>query len=251
MLEHLRKKLQALKEDHALAGIKGGTEVEAMSFDEILLMREISRNIVPMTVKIGGPEARNDVAFMLRHGIDVILAPMIESVYALKNFVDTMGALDPKGKCLLAINMETVTAYEKLPAIFSSDYFRRVGKVTVGRSDLSASMNLDVDSREVANMTRHIVALARVYNKTTSVGGQINPENAHAIQRDVKSDYVNTRHMLVSCEKGADIAENVRAALEWEKEFYSLLLNQLPERREFYRTRISSIETRQKVRVPA
>ena len=42
-MKDLKEKLKFLKEHHSLVGIKGGTEVEAMSFEEIYLMKQISR----------------------------------------------------------------------------------------------------------------------------------------------------------------------------------------------------------------
>ena len=63
MFDRLRKLLKSLVYYHNLIAIKGGTEIEAMSFDELEVMREISLDILPMIVKIGGPEARNDINF--------------------------------------------------------------------------------------------------------------------------------------------------------------------------------------------
>jgi hypothetical protein len=247
-MQSLIDRLVELKRDHFLSAVKGGTEVEAMTFDEIALMRRMSDGILPMTVKIGGPEARNDIDFMISQRIDYILAPMIESVYSLKNFVETVCAMDPQGVCKLAINIETVTAVEKLLDIFGSTSFKSVEKVTVGRSDLSASMNLPVDSPEVIRATMFVVSQARKHGKSTSVGGQINPENAKLIQNTAGSDQVNTRHMSVGCASD-DIGRDVAAALEWEANFYKYLFDIFPFRRKLYLSRINSIESR--IRAPA
>jgi len=122
----LREKLITLRDNYGLVGVKGGTEVEAMSFEEIKFLKQVSKGIVPLTVKIGGPEARNDVEFMLSIGTEVILAPMIESVYSLKNFVDMMKSIDSERSSALAINIETITAYKSLEEIFGSIYFNSI-----------------------------------------------------------------------------------------------------------------------------
>jgi len=242
-MQTLIDRLILLKNEHHLDGIKGGTEVEAMTFEEISLMRRISEGICPMTVKIGGPEARNDIDFMINAKIDYILAPMIESVYGLKNFVETARSMDQEGTCGLAVNIETVTAVEKIRDIFGCPWFKSVEKVTVGRSDLSSSMGLPVDSAEVIRATIYILSLAKKSGKTTSVGGQINPENAKLIRNSIESDTVNTRHMVI-CTASDDISRDVSLGLEWEMDFYKYLYELFPFRRKLYLSRIDSIESR-------
>ena len=239
----LRDELAFLKSNHSLVGIKGGTEVEGMNFDEILFMKEVSRDIIPMTVKIGGPEARNDMRYMLSIGVDKILAPMIESPYALKNFVSTIKEIDKDEKALLAINIETITGFNNLDAIVRSPHFIPINQITVGRSDLSGSMEMDVEDKKVNEVTKKIVDIARYYNKKTSTGGKINPANAFTIKENIKSDYVNTRNMVVSCDSES-ISDDIKAAMLWERKFYMFLLDKYPERKTFYDERIKAVENR-------
>lgn len=242
-MEKLREHLAFLKQNHALVSIKCGTEVEAQTFEEIWFMRRITRGIMPLTVKIAGPEARNDIEFMLSAGVDCILAPMVESAYGLKNFVSTMAALDPAGQSELAVNIETVTAWRNLEEIFDSPSFAAIKQVTVGRSDLSGSMGLDVDDDEITRIARAIVAAAHARGKRTSIGGQVTTENAPLVQERLRADTINTRHMVVDlAPKG--ITENIAAALLWEREYYLELEAYFPNRRKFYLDRIASIEER-------
>lgn len=242
-MKRLKEDLFKLKQDHFLVGIKGGTEVEGMTFEEIYLMRDISKNVVPMTVKIGGPEARNDIDFMLSIRIDKILAPMIESAYAMKNFVDTIDELNKNRMANLAINIETITSYGNLESIIRSPYFLRIDQITVGRGDLAGSMNRDVDDEKVMNYTKDIIEQAKFYEKMTSVGGKINPINAIRVQEYVMPDCINTRHMMVSTES-EDIAADIEAALNWEKRFYQYLMRTFPSRNNFYKERITSVISR-------
>lgn len=239
----LKEELLNLKTNHYLVGIKGGTEVEAMTFEEIKIMREISKDIVPMTVKIGGPEARNDISYMLSIGIDQILAPMIESPYGLKNFVETMEELDKEHKAKRAINIETIFAYSNIHYIFQSPYFWIIEQVTIGRSDLSSSMSRDTDDLEVLKITKKIIELAKFYNKKTSIGGKVHSVNAINLKETIGSHYLNTRHMVISTES-FDISNDIRLALIWEKKFYLFLKTKFPEKTELYNKRISSINVR-------
>jgi len=249
-MKDLKEKLKFLKENHSLVGIKGGTEVEAMSFEEIYLMKQISRGVVPMTVKIGGPEARNDIEFMLSIEIDKILAPMIESPYGLKNFVDAMRDLDKNRSAKLAINIETIFAYNNLYYIFETPYFKEIDQVTVGRSDLSGSLGKDPDDYEVLAITKRIVESAKFHNKKTSIGGKINTENCIPVSKNIGSHYINTRHMVIDC-NSKDMQKDIEACLMWEKEFYKYLQDNFSSRSVFYLKRIQSLEERIKIQVHA
>ncbi len=239
----IREKLIKLRDNHGLIGVKGGTEVEAMNFEEINFLKQVSNNIVPLTVKIGGPEARNDIDYMLSIGTEYILAPMVESPYGLKNFVTTMQIIDTKKEAGLSLNIETITAYKNLEDIFRSEYFEKISSVTVGRSDLSGSIGMSVDDDFVMQITKKIIRLAKYFNKKTSIGGQVDSGNAKYIRDTIHSDSINTRHMIVSCST-PDITESIIAVLEWESELYETLSEFFPLRRSFYKQRIDSINSR-------
>ncbi len=244
IMNSLREELLYLKNKHNLAGLKGGTEVEAMTFEEILEMKKLSGGIVPMVVKIGGPEARNDIDYMLSIGIDKILAPMIESVYGLKNFVATIEEMDKKRAVRLAINIETITAYKNIESIVSSPYFLNIEQVTVGRTDLSASMEKTVDSGEITAITKEIIDLSRLNDKKTSCGGKINPNNALMIKETINPDFINTRNVIIDCHSSHNISNDIQRALLWEKKFYEYMMNRFPARENFYSNLINTIDSR-------
>ena len=91
----LRKTLNEMKESYAFVCLKTGTETEDMGEAEIFLLQTIANGILPLSVKIGGPEARNDIRICQRIGVSGISAPMVESEYALKNFIGTLKNLIP------------------------------------------------------------------------------------------------------------------------------------------------------------
>ena len=160
LLNKLREQLQLLKQDHCTFALKTGTEVEDMGMEEIQFLRDISRDIIPMTVKIGGPEARNDIRHCLKMKVDTILAPMIESVYALSNFVSTVLELSNEYESYLvelAINIESIGAITNFNAMLASSSISNVHQVTIGRSDLSRSMHLPIDDSEVIGTAARVV----------------------------------------------------------------------------------------------
>jgi hypothetical protein len=239
LIETLEAKLDELIHIYGLVALKGGTEVEDMTYNELLFMKEIAINI-PVIVKIGGPEARNDIRYCQSIGIDGILAPMVESEYALENFVSAM--MDIYGNSTLpylAINVETITAYNNLPAICINPYFSYINQVTVGRSDLSQSMKKVVDDDDVICVTAHIVQCSRIAGKITSVGGQINPHNAELVQKAIQPDRINTRHLVFDCAKTHNIATSIMLGLEFELDLYRAFSNVEPLKSTIYQKRIA------------
>lgn len=235
----IRKKLLYLRENYGITGIKGGTEVEDLNFKEISILRQISKNIMPLTVKIGGPEARNDMRACIEIGVDIILAPMIESIYGLENFVSSLGDIEKYygKKVLKAINVETITCYKSLNEIFSSNFFKEISSITVGRSDLAGSMKKEVDSEEVINITKDIVDNARKLGKKTSVGGKIKIGNAEKIHSLINPDMINTRHIIIDLNyKPSKIKEAVLQSLLFEIEIYKIFSRY--GKKKFYQERI-------------
>ena len=77
-----------------------------------------------LNVKIGGCEARNDIFFCSNLKVDSIVAPMVESSYALKKFIQVV----PKEYLgNLFINLESKTA-------FNNKSSRKVSRIRIERS---------------------------------------------------------------------------------------------------------------------
>ena len=54
-------------------------------------MRKITKQVgLKLNIKIGGCEAKNDIFFCTSTKVDGIVAPMVESEYALKKFIQTI-----------------------------------------------------------------------------------------------------------------------------------------------------------------
>jgi hypothetical protein len=231
LIETLESKLDELTHLYGLVALKGGTEVEDMTYDELLFLKEIAISI-PVIVKIGGPEARNDIRYCKSIAIDGILAPMIESEYALENFI----------AAVLDIYKDTTvpyTAYHNLSAIYTNPYFSYINQITVGRSDLSQSMKKSVDDDDVLYATANIVKAAKLSGKVTSVGGQVNPSNAEIVQKIIQPDRINTRHLVFDCKKADNIAKSVQLGLEFELDLYRAFSNVEPSKSHIYQKRIA------------
>lgn len=219
----LRTRLEELVNESGLVALKTGTEVEDMSFAEIALLRELSQGLVPLFVKIGGPEARNDIRELNRLGVDGLIAPMIESPYALQNFIgslrDCLSTVDYE-RIEKGINLETITGFQNMNAILERPEAAELDQVTAARSDLSGSMGgLSTNDPRVSESCAAIVARCRKGGLRTSIGGGILPEAAGELIAAAAPDTINTRHMVLDCtamQATGSVAGCVRAALEFE-----------------------------------
>lgn len=227
MEDFFKEKLKQLK-DYGLFALKTGTEVEDMNFEEILFLRNISKGIVPLHVKIGGPEARNDMRFLLEIQTDCIIAPMVESPYALKNFIKTLLEIQEQHKieCKAGINIETMTGYMQLDAILNSEFAQKLYQITAARTDLSGSMDLEPDHPRVIEICKEILMACKKKKILTSVGGAIQPTIIRTLLEDLNSDFINTRHMVIKREILKNDPEDIlKKHLEFEVYLYEYLSN--------------------------
>ncbi len=246
-VEKLRTELEYLKESFGIVGLKGGTEVEDLNFEEIKFINNISKGIVPLIIKIGGPEARNDMRQLFKIKVDGLLAPMIESPYSFRNFILTaMSLLKEYGvRPLLCINAETITFYNNMHEIIKNSYFGRIDYVTVGRGDLSGSMEKQsVDDPEVTRVSADIVSTMREAGKITSVGGKLTPQSIMNVRDNIKSHRANSRHVVISLESGVDLKEACARALSFEIKLYETLMKIAPDKRTAYEKRINETKRR-------
>jgi hypothetical protein len=248
ILKNLQEKLAALAENHHVVGLKTGTEVEDMGFDEIEFLKSVAGNL-PLTVKIGGPEARNDIRQCIKIGVDVILAPMVETVYALTNFVRTVESIAEEINVALpklAVNIESKTAVRNLDEMLHSKAVSRLYQATIGRSDLSKSMHLSVDDAEVINAARQAIKKLNRHGLVTSVGGGITMENIRALSLEMPMNKINTRHIVMNNNKSfqKNPVKHLFHSMMFEKLLYQSLAQIFPERTAFYQKRENVITVR-------
>jgi len=245
----LREQLSRLLEEGYIIGLKTGTEIEDMSFEEIKFLRELSEGIVPLTVKIGGVEARNDIRQCFDMKIDTILAPMAETVYAISNFVETVKDIAKEKKQelpALAMNLESITAYNNLNDIIQSLAFKDLSQVTIGRGDFSKSMQLNVNDEEVLWTTANALKRLKKNKKMTSVGGGITIQNIAIAVEKLPTDKFNTRH--ISFPNGDKLKSDpkvfVYKALKFEQDLYHVLKIEFPFRKDYYQKRYEILNNR-------
>ena len=175
---HLAELLIDLKENHNVIAVKTEFETEGTSlFEAEKLCNIVKYTNLKFTTKIGGSGALNDIINAKKLNSDTIVAPMIESSYALKKFVETIKLVYTEEEIKniqLLINIETITGLNNLKDIINSEEFNYIDGIVLGRNDLVSSMNLDknqVNSNNILYIANDIAKEMGNKNKLLIIGG--------------------------------------------------------------------------------
>lgn len=169
-----------LIENDGLIGIKTSFEDEGASFNEVIRLKEIcNQSKTKITLKIGGPEAIRDLRDSCIIGVKGLVAPMIESEFGLKKFIQatkTHISKDILSSLQLSINIETINSIINSEKILSIPEATDLYGVTVGRVDLVSSMgkNRDyVNSEEIFELARSTFIKTKKLGLKACLGGAI------------------------------------------------------------------------------
>ncbi len=218
-----------------VSAIKQSTEDEGSSFNDILLMRKITKkNKINLNIKIGGCEAKNDIFFCKRAKVDSIVAPMVETEYALRKFIDSA---NKQKSSLLFFNIETITAVKNLSKILKSKSFKFIDGVVLGRSDLTGSLNKSkqyVNSKEIFKIVESSFKIIKKKKKKLFVkmGGSITPKSEKFIRSLYKKkllDFIETRNIEIKLSKKnvINLKKIIPVAFEFEMEWLRIRMKNI------------------------
>jgi hypothetical protein len=254
--------LEKGKADHQIVAIKAEFEAEGTRVDELLRLLEITRRSgLKVAIKIGGCEAMRDLIECRLYGVDYIIAPMVETPYALSKFIaakDKFYPADEQDGIRFLFNLETLSTFEKLDEMAEIAREGRVGMV-FGRVDFAGSMGHSRDFVNSDAMRDYVVRsakLARENGLELVVGGGVSPDSIPLLSsvREERLDRFETRKVIFDGGVLADPA-SATAGMELAIEFELLWLK---NKRDYYKTiaaedevRIAMMEKRQQSTIKA
>ncbi len=188
-MNYLEKKmvdtLKDLKENHYVLGVKAEFEAEGTRLEEALRLKEVvTKSGLELTIKIGGGEAVKDMYDARTIGVNCLVAPMIETPYALKKYVNATKFVFPEEErkdIKFLINIETITGFRNLRDITTSTDFSDITGIVLGRVDMTGSMGMtrdDINSPEIFNIAEIMCREMLKYNKQMIIGGGV---SAHSL----------------------------------------------------------------------
>jgi hypothetical protein len=148
--------LRTGKDKYGIASVKAEFEAEGTRVDELLRLVDIARSAgLPLTVKIGGCEAVRDLLEAKQIGVRYIVAPMVETPYAVSKYVAAKNMVydeDEEQDTDFLFNLETITGFEnidKMIEVATTD--RGIQGLVFGRVDFAGSLG---ETRETINTPR-------------------------------------------------------------------------------------------------
>jgi hypothetical protein len=250
MLDLLKKG----RDEHGIIAVKAEFEAEGTRPDELLRLLEIAQRAdVKVALKIGGCEAVSDLHATKLYGADYVIAPMVETSYALSKFIDaknkTHGPDEQRTQFLF--NLETETTLQNLDDMLPLAR-KGVDGIVFGRVDFTLSRKMSRDAVNDRSITEAVLKVARACadaDLQLVVGGSVSAASINILRevQAIRLDRFETRKIVFDGDAitRPSIAVGIANAVDFE-------LAWLKNKRDYYEriasedaSRIAMMEARQ------
>ncbi len=179
------------REEFGVVSVKAEFEAEGTRIDELLRLVDISRSAgLPLTVKIGGCEAIRDLLESKQIGVRYIVAPMVETAYALSKYSAATKLTftdEEREDTDFLFNLETITGFENLDSMVKeASESNSVNGMVFGRVDFAGSLGLSRDSINTDEITSYVTTAAKAAKNAQLdfvMGGAISSDSLHVIRQ--------------------------------------------------------------------
>ena len=241
--------LMHLKENHHVKCVKAEFEAEGTRLEEAMRLKEVvTKAGLDLTIKIGGCEAIKDMFEARTIGVNTIVAPMIETPYAMKKFAKATKFVFPeeeRADIKFLVNIETITGFKNLDAMIASEDFKDIQGAVLGRVDMTGSMGLtreDINTEEIFEIANTMAQKLHAAGKEMVIGGGVSAHSLPFFKRLPKNALTRfeTRKIIFDAQAAlqdpnADkgILKAVGFELMWlrnKREFYKMIFEEDAQR---------------------
>ncbi|MEK7177504.1 MAG: aldolase/citrate lyase family protein [Patescibacteria group bacterium] len=251
-----------MKKNYSVIDLKAEFEAEGSRINELMRLKEIASNAgLSIAMKIGGGEAITDIFEAQKLGISAIVAPMIESSYALKKYLIALEKYvpgDTRKNIKFVAMIETIQGYRNVDEILAEDKNKFLNLISVGRVDLSGSLGLqrnEINNEKVYQIVEEIFTKAKKRGLETVMGGGIAKEAIPFIKKLVTKkllDRYETRKIIFHTDpqsSATKMEEGIIKAnlfelfwLQNKKKYYTNIAMEEDSRMEMLMSRIYKID---------
>lgn len=207
--------LNDLKTHYNVSGIKAEFEAEGTRLDEAMRLKDVTAAAgLGLNIKIGGCEAIKDMLDAISLGAQRIIAPMVETPYALQKFIRAAQLVfgERIENVDLLINIETITAYNNFDEMLKVPELKFLNGIVMGRVDFIGSLGWTrdkINSEEVLKYSIDLAKKSKDAGLCVVVGGGVSVDSIPFFKAFPKGtlDRFETRKVVFQCPEAIDNPE--------------------------------------------